>query len=156
MASTARDRHGDKTIEDWRALPEDHRFELIDGELIDGELIEKATPTFEHGHSQRRTGSAIGDTFDRRPGGPGGPGGWWTASEVDILLDGRVFRPDLLGWRRDRVPTPPRERRSRPAPTGSARSSATRTARPTRSRRSVATTSAASRTTGCSITSIER
>jgi Uma2 family endonuclease len=105
MASTARDRHGDKTIEDWRALPEDHRFELIDGELV-----EKALPTFEHGRSQRRTGSTIGDAFDRRPGGPSRPGGWWIATEVDIVLDGRIFRPDLLGWRRDRVPTPPRER----------------------------------------------
>ena len=28
---------------DWLALPDDHRFELIDGELV-----EKAAPTFEH------------------------------------------------------------------------------------------------------------
>ena len=25
------------------------------------------------------------------------------------MLDGRVFRPDLLGWRRDNVPAPPHE-----------------------------------------------
>ncbi len=48
--------------------------------------------------------------YDRRPGGPRGPGGWWFASEVDIALDGRVYRPDLAGWRRDRVSTLPRER----------------------------------------------
>lgn len=106
MASTARDRHGDKTIEDWRALPDDHHFELIDGELV-----EKAAPTLEHGRSQQRTGSAIGDAFDRRPNGLRGPGGWWIASEVDVLLDGRIFRPDLAGWRRrrDRAATLPRE-----------------------------------------------
>jgi Uma2 family endonuclease len=104
MASTARDRHGDKTIEDWRALPAGHHFELIDGELV-----EKAAPTLEHGRSQGRTISTIRDPFDRRPGGPSGPGGWWTASEVDILLDGRIFRPDVLGWRRDHASTLPRD-----------------------------------------------
>lgn len=34
----------------------------------------------------------------------------WIATEVDLLLDGRVYRPDLAGWRRDRLPTPPQER----------------------------------------------
>ena len=40
----------------------------------------------------------------------GGPGGWWIVSEVDIVLDGRGYRPDLLGWRRDRVPELPNAR----------------------------------------------
>jgi len=102
--ATPGQKRGTKTIEDWRALPDDHRFELIDGELV-----EKALPTFEHGVAQRKTGAAL-DVFHRKPGGPGGLGGWWIASEVDILLDGRVFRPDLAGWRRERVPAPPKER----------------------------------------------
>jgi Uma2 family endonuclease len=94
-----------KTIADWLALPDDARIELIDGEFV-----EKAAPTIEHGRAQQRTAGALGSPFDRRPGGSGGPGGWWIATEVDIVLDGRVYRPDIAGWRRDRVPTLPRER----------------------------------------------
>lgn len=90
---------------DWLAQLEDGR-----AELIDGELIEKASPTFEHGQAQLRTGGTLGDAFDRKPGGSGRPGGWWLAAEVDILLDGRGYRPDIAGWRRDRVPLRPSER----------------------------------------------
>jgi Uma2 family endonuclease len=39
-------------------------------------------------------------------GGPGG--GWWIASEVDVEYGPHeVFRHDLVGWRRDRVPERP-------------------------------------------------
>jgi Uma2 family endonuclease len=100
MATPGR-KGGNKTIEDWRALPEGHRFELIDGELV-----EKAAPKLDHGVAQGNTRVAL-VPFHRKPGGPGGPGGWWIATEVDILLDGRIFRPDIAGWRRDRVPTLP-------------------------------------------------
>lgn len=94
-----------KTLADWLAAPEDARLELIDGELI-----EKAAPTFEHGSAQTLTAGAIAGPFHRRPGGPGGPGGWWIATEVDVAIDGRGYRPDICGWRRDRMPTPPKER----------------------------------------------
>lgn len=94
-----------KTLADWRALPADARFELIDGELV-----EKAAPTYEHGAAQTLAAAAIAGPFHRRAGGPRGPGGWWIATEVDVLLDERVFRPDLAGWRRDRLATPPTER----------------------------------------------
>jgi len=103
--ATSSSKPGTKTLADWLALPDDARFELIDGELV-----EKAAPTIDHGRAQLHSGIAIGRAFDRRPGGPGGPGGWWLVTEVDILLDGRVYRPDLAGWRRERVPTLPRER----------------------------------------------
>ena len=93
------------TVADWLAQPDDARMELIDGELV-----EKAAPTFEHGRAQGHTVGALGGPFDRRVGGPGGPGGWWLATEVDSLLDGRGYRPDIAGWRRDRLPAPPRER----------------------------------------------
>src|SRR5882757_1755825 len=93
------------TVADWLAQPEDRRLELIDGELI-----EKAAPSFEHGLAQGRMAGALSGAFDRKAGGSGGPGGWWIATEVDVLLDGRGYRPDIAGWRRDRVPAPLKER----------------------------------------------
>ncbi|MFZ5469088.1 MAG: Uma2 family endonuclease, partial [Myxococcota bacterium] len=94
-----------KTIEDWLNQPEESRLELIDGELI-----EKAAPTLEHGRAQSRTSGAIEQAYDRRPGGPGRPGGWWIATEVDVLLDGRGYRPDISGWRRENLPELPKKR----------------------------------------------
>lgn len=96
---------GAKTLADWLALPDDARIELIDGEFV-----EKAAPTFEHGRAQGHTVGVISDAFDRRPGGPRGPGGWWIVTEVDVALDGRGYRPDIAGWRRERAPAPPTER----------------------------------------------
>ena len=101
MATPAR-RPGPYTIADWLAQPEGSRLELIDGDLV-----EKAAPTLRHGAAQNGTGGSIGPSFHRRGGGPGRPGGWWIATEVDIVLDGRGYRPDLVGWRRERMPTMP-------------------------------------------------
>ncbi len=94
-----------RTIRDWLALPDDARTELIDGEFVD-----KAAPTFEHGLAQGHTVGAIGSVYNRRSGGSGGPGGWWIVTEVDIVLDGRGYRPDISGWRREQLPLPPTER----------------------------------------------
>lgn len=94
-----------KTIADWLALPEGHRFELIDGELI-----EKAGPAFEHGLAQRNVSGAIGERYNRPPGGPRGPGGWWIVTEVDIALGSGIFRPDIAGWRRERLRDVPQAR----------------------------------------------
>lgn len=79
-------------------------------ELIDGEFIEKAAPTLDHGRAQQRLLASVGRAFDRKAGGPRDPGGWWIASEVDIALDGRGFRPDAVGWRREREPVLPKGR----------------------------------------------
>lgn len=94
-------------ITEWLAQPEE-----LGAELIGGRIVHKAMPGPEHGRAQRKLGEIMGP-FDRRPRGPGQPGGWWLASEVDLLLGGDGVRPDLLGWRRDRVPALPR-----PGPTG--------------------------------------
>lgn len=90
-----------KTVEDLLALKGDRRFELIEGALV-----EKAAPTGEHGHAQGVALAALIPPFMRRGGG-GRPGGWWIMGEVDVRLGDDVFRPDLVGWRRDRVPARP-------------------------------------------------
>jgi len=102
---TVAQKQGPRTIEEWLAQPEERRVELIDGEFV-----EKAAPTPEHGAAQVRVGIHVGGPFMRRRGGPGSPGGWWIVSEVDALLDGRGYRPDVLGWRRERVPELPAAR----------------------------------------------
>jgi Uma2 family endonuclease len=96
---------GPYTLTDWLAQPEEARLELIDGEFV-----EKAAPTLEHGVAQLSTGGLIRGAFHRGRGGGSKPGGWWIGSEVDIALDGRGYRPDLVGWRRERLPKLPRER----------------------------------------------
>jgi Uma2 family endonuclease len=70
-------------------------------EIVRGAIVEKANPSFEHGESQVALSQVIG-VFRRRGGD--GPGGWWIAVEVDIELEAHeIYRPDLVGWRRDRV-----------------------------------------------------
>ena len=103
--TTPAQKPGGKTIADWLAQPEEARLELIDGEFV-----EKAAPTLEHGMAQLGTASPIRGAFNRKPGGPNGPGGWWIGSEVEVVMDGRGYRPDLAGWRRERLPVLPKER----------------------------------------------
>jgi Uma2 family endonuclease len=92
------------TTDDLFAIPEaDRRHELIEG------VIEpKGAASGRHGAAQRKLSAHV-DPFDRRPGS-GGPGGWWFATEVDVFFDpANTFRPDVVGWRRDRVPRQPEE-----------------------------------------------
>ncbi len=91
------------TIDDFFAIPEERRFH----ELLASEIVDKATPSGEHGDAQAGIVGAVRPLYQRRSGG-GGPGGWWIATEVEVLLEsGEVVRPDVLGWRRDRVPERP-------------------------------------------------
>lgn len=95
---------GTATIEDFLAIPEAERFH----ELIGGELVRKADPSGEHGGAELAVGVVIGPLFQRPPG-RGGPGGWWFAAETEVRLAcGDIVRPDLVGWRRERVPERPR------------------------------------------------
>lgn len=96
-------RRGTATTSDLLAIPEDRRYH----ELIAGEIVPKATPSAEHGTAQRRLGELVGP-FDRRPGARW-PGGWWLMTEVEVQFEEHeTYRPDVVGWRRDRVPERPR------------------------------------------------
>ncbi|WP_394824290.1 Uma2 family endonuclease [Pendulispora albinea] len=88
------------TYADLLALPEDVRAEIIDGHIV---TMPGALP--RHSKSQRAIGSFIGRPFDDDDGS-GGPGGWWIFLEIDIQLGPNVVRPDLAGWRRERLPDP--------------------------------------------------
>lgn len=87
---------------DLLALPGEIR-----AEVIEGELIEKSAPTFEHGDAQGAIVATYRPIYHRPGGGGGGghlPGGWWIATEVEVeLAPHEVYRPDIVGWRRDRV-----------------------------------------------------
>src|SRR5256885_3159621 len=94
---------GTATVADLFAIPEDSRYH----ELIAGVIVPKAAPSAEHGTAQRKLGALV-DPFDRRPGGRE-PGGWWLMTEVEVQLAiDETYRPDLVGWRRERVPERPR------------------------------------------------
>lgn len=91
------------TVEDLLAIPEDQRRH----ELIDGVLLEKEGATSRHGAARLRLGRALGP-YDRKPGGRW-PGGWWFATEVEVLFGDDVLRPDVVGWRRERLACAPDE-----------------------------------------------
>jgi Uma2 family endonuclease len=91
------------TLEDLLAIPEGDRRH----ELLDGALVEKGAASGEHGQAQFNLSTYL--TPFRRRTGEGRPGGWWFATEVDISFDpANVLRPDVVGWRRERVPERPR------------------------------------------------
>jgi Uma2 family endonuclease len=92
------------TVADLLAIPEHLRRH----EVIDGLLIEKEAASGRHGAAQGRLVRWVGP-YDRSPGGRW-PGGWWFATEVEIEIEAtEVFRPDVAGWRRERLATPPIE-----------------------------------------------
>jgi len=92
-------------VEDLLAIPEDERFH----EILDGELVRKAMPSLRHGAAQAELAAELAGAYGRRPRGRG-PGGWVFATEVEILFDPhQICRPDVVGWRRERLPALPEE-----------------------------------------------
>jgi Uma2 family endonuclease len=90
------------TADDLLSLPAETR-----AEVIAGTVIEKAIPSAEHGDAQFAIAGFVRSRFHRGPGGRW-PGGWWILGEVEIEFGPHdIFRPDLAGWRRDRVPQRP-------------------------------------------------
>jgi Uma2 family endonuclease len=93
------------TLADLLAIPEEDRYH----EVIDGVLVRKEAASGRHGGAQARLAGVLGRPYDRRPGGRF-PGGWWFASECEVLFeDSQVFRPDVAGWRRERLAELPAE-----------------------------------------------
>jgi Uma2 family endonuclease len=89
------------TYADLLALPEDTR-----AEIIAGEVTLSPAPLPRHSKVQGSARRFLGGPFDDDDG-RGGPGGWWIFVEVDVALSRHdVVRPDLVGWRRERLPQP--------------------------------------------------
>jgi len=92
------------TLEDPLAIPEEERRRV---ELVEGTLADRGATSGEDGAAQFALSTCL-VPFYRRPGGRS-PGGWWFATEVDVYFDpANTFRPDVTGWRRDRVAERPR------------------------------------------------
>jgi Uma2 family endonuclease len=90
------------TIEEWLAIPEERRAELIDGVIAC-----QGMPGPLHGRVQGKTFAQVDGPFGRPVGNQGFPGGWWISLKVDTEIGGAGCRPDILGWRRDNHPRLP-------------------------------------------------
>jgi Uma2 family endonuclease len=85
-------------------------------EVVNGNVVEKAAPTAEHGDAQSFLAALIKLPFQRKPGS-GGPGGWWILTEVEVEFETHeVYRPDIAGWKRERVAERPKGRPIRTRP----------------------------------------
>jgi Uma2 family endonuclease len=94
-----------KTYDDYLALPEG-----VKAELIDGELFMSPQPKGRHVRAASFIGADLLVRFGRsRDETPDGPGGWWIFDEPEchLALDRQVVIPDVAGWRRERMPKPP-------------------------------------------------
>lgn len=85
------------TYEDILGLPEGVR-----AEVIAGELLVQPSPTPEHQYVLSELYAQLTNPFQR---GRGGPGGWWFIQDVDVNFGMHdIYRPDISGWRKERVP----------------------------------------------------
>jgi hypothetical protein len=74
-------------------------------------------PTAEHSDARLGLAAALREHFHRPEGSAAAPGGWWILGQVELdLEDDEIVRPDLVGWRRERVPERPQGSRLRARP----------------------------------------
>lgn len=87
----------------------------LTGEIINGQLRAQPRPSWPHSLAGSRLGADIEGPYGR---GRGGPGGWWIIDEPEVhfVLDTEVMVPDLAGWRRERMPSPPAGHKIRVVP----------------------------------------
>jgi Uma2 family endonuclease len=89
------------TYADLLRLPDDVR-----AEILAGQIVTSPAPLPKHSKAQGAIRRFVGGPFDDDDGS-GGPGGWWIFVEVDVQLTSHdILRPDLAGWRRERLPNP--------------------------------------------------
>ena len=89
------------TLDDLLAKPADERWEIIDGDLVQQTMTRP-----DHGSSVLGLGSAVRNFYGHRRR----PGGWWFMTDVTIeVVPSQVYRPDILGFRRERVTIRPTE-----------------------------------------------
>jgi Uma2 family endonuclease len=97
------------TYADLLALPEGVR-----GEVLAGEVVVEPSPSPAHQSTMGEIYAELRNPFQR---GRGGPGGWWLVPDVDVELGPHdVCRPDIAGWKKERVPAFPGERPVRHRP----------------------------------------
>ena len=87
------------TYEDLFDLPEN-----LVGEIINRRLVTHPRPAPKHARAYSSLGIKIGSPYDH---GNGGPGGWWILDEPELHLERDILVPDLVGWRRERMPRLP-------------------------------------------------
>ena len=75
------------------------------GQILDGELHVLPRPALPHAQSSSNAGADINSRFGRS----GPPGGWWILFEPEVHLGANALVPDLGGWRRERLPSIPRQ-----------------------------------------------
>ena len=100
MSTTRKVRGPAATLADLLAMPEEDRYELVDGELMP-----KEAGSGKHGRGQAALTGVLYRPFGRKGGGPPDrPGGWWFATEALIQFGPtQIRRPDVAGWRRERL-----------------------------------------------------
>ena len=77
-------------------------------EYVQGTVVQKSAAGGVHGDIQSLVSREVSNSFRKKPTDDG-RGGWWIKTETSILLPRmqEVRIPDVLGWRRDRVPENP-------------------------------------------------
>lgn len=89
------------TYDDLLHLPRD-----VKAEVLGGMIVEPPSPLPRHAKVQGAMRRFVGGPFDDDDG-RGGPGGWWIFLEVDVRFSPHdIVRPDLVGWKRERLHDP--------------------------------------------------
>lgn len=77
------------------------------GEIINGRLVAMPRPAGPHGQAESVLGASILPPYQQ---GRSGPGGWWIVIEPELhfIRNIEIVVPDIAGWRKERMPYPPR------------------------------------------------